>query len=173
MIKIVLLVGRGNSGKTRTLKKFFGIEFSIKLKRYEYIERVIDQKVVCSVGLSSPQELISFCNYKVVIENIKTRLEKAKREVKRRHNKKDFIFIIPFGLYMKIGKMNEDCIKNPIEQLKLDGYEVFPIYLKRKFKRILSRNQLFDNFIGIFTSHKILSREEYDKQAEEVKRLIN
>ena len=169
MVQIVLLIGRGNSGKTETLKKFFGIHR--RLRRYEYIEKSINGNVVCAVSLSSPQELmkeIAFCDYDLVINNIKKRLNMAKREVKKRHNTDDFIFVMPFGLYLRRdGRTNEDCILKPIEQLKKDGHTVLPIYLKKA-----SKNPFFDKFMNGLTSNEISSRKDYDKQAEELEKLI-
>lgn len=171
MVKVVLLIGRANSGKTNTLKKFFGADR--RLKPYEYIE-IGDKETICAVGLGSPQELRPpFCNYGPVIANINKRLNIAKKAVKERHAKNDFIFIIPFGLYMKKGKPNEDCILKPIKQLKDDGYEVLPIYLQMPFKKSLSKNPVFDNFMKGVTTRIVSSRGAYNEQADELKKIIS
>ncbi len=170
MIKIVPLIGIRDSGKTGTLLAFFRIK-----KRpgsYGYIDRKLKGKIVCAYGLCSPQELREFCKYKLVIENIKERLSRAKTEVKKGRGKDDFIFIIPFGLYMRNGKINENCILKPIERLKKDGYAVSPIYLRRQLS-ISSRTQDFDDFIKKVTTKKIDStKDDEDRQAKELKKLI-
>lgn len=165
MIKIVVLIGRGASGKSKTLKRFFGIDR--RLRKNEYIENIIDGKIICAVSLSSPQELRGYCKYDLVMTNILERLNIAKREVKKRHNRDDFIFVIPFGLYMRDDKINEDCIFKPIEWLKAQAHIVKLIYLKRHTRKLL-----FDEFMARLTKDNIVSREDYDKQAEELRNLI-
>ncbi len=167
MINVIILTGRGDSGKTRTLNEFFGVGSWSK----GYHDQIINGKIVCAVDFRSPQESdwIPFCDYNLVIENIIERLEEAKKEVKRRHNKDDFVFIIPFTLQRKDGKINEDCISKPIKDLKAKGHSVAPIYLKRAFQK---QQQWYDEFMRGLATHEILSREEYREQAEELKKII-
>ncbi len=170
MIKIVPLIGIRDSGKTGTLLEFFGVEK--RSGSYGYMDRVIKGKIVCAYGLCSPQELREYCNYNLVIENIKERLARAKIEVKKRRGKGEFIFIIPFGLYMRDGEINENCILKPIDRLKKDGYAVSPIYLRRQLS-ISSRAKDFDDFVKKVTTKKIDSiKDDEDRQAKELKKLI-
>lgn len=170
MVTIVLLIGIRDSGKTGTLLEFFGV----KKRRgsYGYMDRIINGKIVCAYGLGSPQELREYCKYKLVIENIKDRLERAETEVKKKHGKHDFTFVIPFGLYMRDGKINENCILKPIEWLKKDGYVVSSIYLRRQLS-ISSRTQDFDDFMKEVTTKRIDSTKDgEERQSKELKKLI-
>lgn len=166
MINVIILIGRSNSGKTKTLHEFFGIKPWSK----GYHDKIINEKIVCAVGFCSPQESewIPFCNYDLVIGDIIERLEKAKKEVKKIHNKDDFVFVIPFTLMKKNGSINENCILKPIEDLKDKGHIVVPIYLNRAYKK----QQWYDEFMKELTNHQILSREKYGEQAEELKKII-
>lgn len=166
MVTVVILIGRSNSGKTRTLKRFFGIDR--RLRPNEYMDRT-NGKIVCAVKLNSPQEEEDFCKYEDVVNNINKRLERAKSEVKNRHKMDDFVFIIPFGLYVRRddGKINEDCILKPIEQLKKEGHAILLIYLNRP-----SRKPIYDKFMKGLTTHEISSRKDYDNQAKELRKLI-
>ncbi len=170
MITIVPLIGLRDSGKTGTLLEFFGVEK--RSGSYGYMDRKIKGKIVCAYGLCSPQELRGFCKYDLVIENIKERLNKAKIEIKNKRGEDDFIFIIPFGLYMRDGKINENCISVPIARLKKDGYAVSPIYLRKQLS-ISSRTKDYDDFMKKVTTKKIDSTKDgEEKQAEELKKLI-
>ena len=167
MINVIILIGRGNSGKTKTLHEFFGVKAWAK----GYHEKSINEKIVCAVGFRSSQESewIPFCNYDLVIENIIERLEKAKKEVKNKYDKDDFVFVIPFTLKREDGRINDDCIIKPIEYLTDKGHIVVPIYLNRPYLR---QQQWYDEFVMGLTNHVILSREEYGEQAEELKKII-
>ena len=167
MINVIILIGRSNSGKTKTLHEFFGIGSWSK----GYHDKIINGKIVCAVGFSSPQEseLTSFCNYNLVIEDIIERLEIARKEVKKRRDKDDFVFVIPFTLKKKDAMINKDCIIKPIEDLNDKGHIVVPIYLNRVYLR---KQQWYDQFMRDLTTHVILSREEYGEQAEELKEII-
>ena len=167
MINVIMLIGKGDSGKTRTLHNFFGTGSWSK----GYHDKIINGKIVCAVGFSSPQEseLTSFCNYNLVIEDIIERLEIARKEVKKRRDKDDFVFVIPFTLKKKDAMINEDCIIKPIEDLRGKGHNVVPIYLNRVY---LKQKQWYDKFMAGLTNHQILSREEYGEQAEDLKNII-
>ena len=167
MINVIILIGRSNSGKTKTLHEFFGIKAWSK----GYHEKIINEKIVCAVDFRSPQESewIPFCNYDLVIENLIERLEKAKKEVKKRPDKDDFVFVIPFTLMKENGSINEDCILKPIEDLGDKGHIVVPIYLNRRY---INQQQWYDQFMTGLTNHMILSRKEYGEQAEELKKII-
>ena len=168
MVNIICLIGRRSSGKTRTLKKFFGLGSDERIRNDEYIDKK-NGKIVCAVGFGSPQELNEFCKFKDVIDNLNERIKIAKEEVKKTYKKDDFVFVIPFTLMTKIdGRNNENCILKPIEMLKNKGYDIFLIYLKRP-----SRNPWYDEFMESLTTYEILSREEYGEQAKELNKLIS
>ena len=162
MVTVILLIGKANSGKTRTLKKFYGVDGIIK-----YIDKRIGKTIVCSVSLTSPQELREFCKYELVIENLNKRLKTAEKKVKEKYNKNDFVFVIPFTLMEKEGSINKNCILKPIENLKDKGHNIHPIYLKKT-----SKNSDYDEFMKELKPQEILSRKEYCEQARKLKNLI-
>ena len=167
MVTIICLTGRRSSGKTKTLKKFFGVREDDRIRNNEYIDKK-NGKIICAVGFGSPQELEGFCQFEDVIDNLNKRLEIAKEEVKKRYKKDDFVFIIPFTLMTKIdGRNNTNCILKPLEILKNKGHVVSLIYLTRP-----SRNPWYDKFMRSLTTYEILSREEYSEQAKELKKLV-
>lgn len=167
MVTMILLVGKSDSGKTKTLNEFFGVGRWSK----GYHEKIINGKIVCVVGFRSPQESdwISFCKFELVIKDINERLKNAETEVKKKHDKDDFVFVIPFTLKREDGRINEDCILKPIEDLRDKGHIVVPIYLNRTHRK---QQQLYDEFMKELTIHVILSREEYIEQAKELSNLI-
>ena len=152
--KIVLLCGERDSGKTKTLRELFN------LRSYQRIGRItINNKIICVVGLGSPQEKEEFCHVKDVKDNIKKRIKYCERQFGN-----DFVLVIPFSIYKKRdGRTNENCIIKPIEWLK-SLYSVHIIYL-----RIVNYADLIMEKI---TTNEIRSRRDYIRQAEELKQFI-
>ena len=75
MTTVVILCGANSCGKTTTLKGFFGIDKDVDSPK-GYIEKEVNEKIVCAVSFSSPQEQIKvFCKFEKVQENIKNRLK--------------------------------------------------------------------------------------------------
>ena len=117
MKTIVLLCGADRSGKTNTIKRFFGV--SGRLKRNQLLKKVLDGKAIYAVSTSSPQELKvldskeiyavsasapqeleQFCKVESVKKRIKQRIDKVEVESKS----EDYVLILPFGIYAKKGK---------------------------------------------------------------------
>lgn len=166
MKTIVLLCGDRNSGKTKTLKTFFGVSDIKRLKPMQLLETTVKRKRVYAVGLTSPQELANdFCNVEKVDKRINKRLEKCELNSQGR----DYVLIIPFTLFVKNGNVNERCIIEPIELLRSKGYNVVSVYLRKATSTFL---HLFDALMNKIKATTIESSEDYDRQAEELKKLI-
>lgn len=166
MKTIVLLCGVARSGKTKTLKRFFNV--SGRLKPYQRLERVVDDKKVYAFSLCAPQELVKeFCYVNEVIDKIEKRIQKFEEA----SHSQDCVLIIPFGIYARKGKaeINEQCILKPIDWLRAKGYRVFPVYLRKERTRYLS---LKDALMNRITKHVIKSDKNYDRQARELETLI-
>jgi len=165
MKTIVLLCGADRSGKTSTLRRFFG--FSGDLRSKQLLERTLDGKKVYAVHLGSPQELANdFCN----LEKVKPRIEKRIQKCEEASKGQDYVLIIPFTLFVEEGKINERCILDPIESLKARGFKVAPIYLRKEKTVYL---ELKDSFMNRITKYVIRSNKEYDRQARELETIIN
>lgn len=164
MKTIVLLCGADRSGKTNTLKRFFGV--SGRLNPNQLLERVLDGKKVYAFNLGSPQELAGvFCE----LDKVKPRIEKRIQKCEQASLGQDYFLIIPFTLSVKEGKINERCILEPIESLKARDFKVVPIYLKKEKTAYL---ELKDALMNRITKHVIKSDEDYDRQARELETLI-
>ena len=127
MKTIVILCGVGEAGKTKTLKELFGVSNIRRLRRMKLLEKVLDGKKVYAVSLSSAQEQEEFCQVDKVKANIERRILKCEQASQIQQ----YMLIIPFAVYRRKGKLNEDCILKPIDWLRNRGFKVHPIYLKR------------------------------------------
>jgi len=166
MKTIVILCGVNETGKTKTLKRFFGVSHIGRLRPMQLLERTLNGKKVCAVSLSSPQELKKFCEVDEVKDSIEKRIQKCERASKGQ----DYTLIIPFGVYGAVnGKLNEDCILKPIKWLRDQGFRVFVIYLEKKRARGLN---LIDSFVKKITSIEIASTEEYERQSKDLENFI-
>lgn len=170
MKTIILLCGSNEVGKTRTLKKFFGISFENRLHPNQVLEKIIDGKQVYAVSLSSPQELTRvFCNVEEVKRRISQRIEKCEMKAKE----KNYVLIIPHGVYSGRGKnkgqLNERCVLEPIEWLRKLGFNVFVIYLRKASARFLTQ---IDMLVRKIASLEIGSNEDYTRQAKELDNFI-
>ncbi len=168
MNNIVIVCGANSSGKSTTLKAFFGIA-----EAPEYNKRTINGKTVCAVSFGvtfgSPQEQSHFCNFKEVQDNINDRLSICDKRAS-----KPYFCLIPFtmsGSPKRKKTVNRDCILKPIEELS-KSYNVFVIYLKKTNTHHLDDK---DALIEELTSIKnvvvvrpfILSTpEDYDKSKD-------
>ena len=95
-----------------------------------------------------------------VKDNVNRRIERVEEET----NVEDYILIIPFTVRRSKGKPNEDCITKPIEWLRDRGFRVLVVYLKKM--------RWIDLFMKKIMSNEIESTEDYDKQAEDLEKLI-
>jgi len=165
MKTIVLLCGVVRSGKTKTLRRFFRFEGS--LRSNPLLERTLDGKKVYAFHLGSPQELAhDFCN----LDKVKPRIEKRIKKCEEASKGQNYTLIIPFTLSVKQGKINERCILKPIESLKARGiFRVVPIYLRKEKTPYL---ELKNSFMKRITRYEIKSNEDYDRQARELETLI-
>jgi hypothetical protein len=166
MKTVVLLCGDRNSGKTNTLKTFFGVSGIKRLRPMQLLKTTVNGKRVYAVGLTSPQELAKdFCKVEKVDKRINKRLGKCELDSQGQ----DYVLIIPFTLFVKNGNVNERCIIEPIESLRSKGYNVVPVYLKKATSTFL---HLFDALMNKIRATTIESSKDYDGQAEELKKLI-
>lgn len=162
----MVLCGVGQAGKSKTLKEFFNVNHIKRLAQMQLLRKVLNGKKIYAVSLNSPQELRAFCDVEGVKSSIKKRIQKCEDVSKGQ----DYVLIIPFGIYGAVrGKLNEDCILNPIEWLRSLGFRVFLIYLRKKTARAL---RLVDSFMREFASNVIESTEEYGRQARELEKII-
>ena len=181
-IKVVLLIGSGNSGKNTTLIqfcKFYGYKPKINKKGKEVFRRgkvilkgKINNKEVLILPLtSSPQEKTDFCN----VEKVKEIISKFMKNNKKTAKKEDYnevLVIIAFTIRTYEGNIGEKCITEPIDILISEGYEIFKVYLKREdipdFERI-------DNFVENKLKYDkliISKKDEGIRQATELKEFV-
>ena len=166
MKTVVLLCGDRDSGKTNTLKTFFGVSDIKRLKPMQLLVTTVNGKRICAIGLTSPQELANdFCNVEKVDKRINKRLEKCELN-SQGHG---YVLIIPFTLFVEDGNVNERCIIEPIESLRSKGYNVVPVYLRKTTSTFL---HLFGALMSKIGATIIESSKDYDRQAEELKKLI-
>ena|SRR5208283_3454764 len=171
MIKIVVLCGVENSGKTNTMKRFFRFN-GARWPRNRLLQRIIDDKTVYAVGANSPQELNR--KYKEetdkFVELIKARIQEVLNICNKESGGKEYVLILPFTIYRhKKGKaICEESIKEPIEYFRR-SFKVKPLYLKRKdcsfpdefmFSIIDSKNDV------------IKSGMNYEKQSRELEKQV-
>jgi len=168
MKTIVLLIGTNEAGKTKTLKKFFGVSLIMRLRPLQLLNKVINGTTVFGVSLSSPQEQSKFCN----VNEVETRLTKRIQKCEDTSGGKDYAIIIPFGVYQKSRKsklLNEKCILEPMEWLKGLGFKVVALYLRKESARLLDDKSSLVRKIAKF---EILSNKEYERQAKEIEALL-
>ena len=166
MKKIVLLCGVEAVGRTKTLKKFFGVNLNKKLRPRQLLQRTINGTLIYAVSLVSPQEMSDFCDVENVRAIIRNRIEKCDLASGGKH----YTLVIPFGLFgAQSGKLNERCIYKPIEWLQNLGFSVDVVYLRKKTARRLA---LIDSFMRTLTFNVIESTEEYKRQAREFESFI-
>jgi hypothetical protein len=168
MKTIVLLIGANEAGKTKTLKVFFGVPLTKRLGPLQLLSRVFNGKMIFGVSLSSPQEQSTFCNVGQVKEKVSKRIGKFEAASTGR----DYIAIIPFGVYQKnrtSNELNERCIFEPIEWLKESGFRVVPVYLRKESTRLLDEK---DSLIRKVAKFEILSNKDYKRQAKELEAII-
>ena len=161
MNKIVILCGADSSGKTTTLRGFFGVTKGKSPSHFK--GRKIDGRIVCAVSFCSPQEQEDFCVVKDVQRNIQKRIEECVKET----NGKSYILIIPFTMSVSEKdrtRLNEDCIRKPIEELK-KSFKVFIIYLRKETaQKLREKDALMDCII--FDKKIETTKKDYDKSTE-------
>lgn len=166
MKTIVLLCGSNNVGKTKTLKKFFGVSLDGRLKPMQLLERTLNGKKICAVSLCSPQELSHFC----VVDEVKESIEKRIQKCEEHYRNQDYTLLMPFTLSVKDGGINERCILEPIEWLRTKGFKVVSVYLRRENIRDLP---LKDALMKKITSMIIESKkDDYDRQSRELEDIL-
>ena len=166
MKNILILCGGNQSGKTKTLKEFFGVSHIRKLAKMRLLEKVLNGRKVYAVSLCAPQELRDPCD----VEGVKNSIRKRTKKCEQASNGQQYTLIIPFGLYGAVkGKLNEDCILNPIEWLRSQGFRIFVIYLRKETAR---RLDLVNSFMKQLTSNVIESTKDYKRQSKELEDFI-
>ena len=163
---VVLLIGSNDSGKTKTLKTFFRVNLSDETKPMQVHTRKLNRKDVLCVGLSSPQELCTFCHSDEVKRNIEERVCICEKETKG----KDYFLIIPFEVYRNAsGEINSKCIIEPIMSLRVKG-KVVLVYLRKGSAEI---NQSLDMLMtSLSVKNRIGSTMNYGKQAKELEEIL-
>jgi len=161
MNSIVILCGGDSSGKTATLKGFFGVNKRNRSPS-SFIDRKLDGKRICAVSFDSPQEHEDFCKVNDVQKNINGRIRECNEETKG----DPYILIVPFTMSTSEAdrkKLNKNCILKPIEELK-KSFIVFVIYLKKKNAKLLAEK---DALMKGITSVVIeTTKDDYDKSTE-------
>jgi ribonucleotide reductase alpha subunit len=165
MKTIVLLCGADRSGKSNTLKRFFRV--SGRLKPNQLLIRVLNGKTIYAVSASAPQELEKFCK----VEDVKARIEKRIEKCEEASQGKDYILILPFGIYAKKGKkeISEPCILEPKKWLETRGLKILAIYLRKEKNAYV---ELKDALMKRIAKHLIMSDMDYDRQAKELEEII-
>lgn len=158
MKTVIILCGVAGSGKTKTLKSFFGLDPDERLRRYGLLEKTLDGEKIYAFSLSSPQEQEDFCE----VEDVKTNIEERIRKCEQASQGNDYTLIIPFTISRKreTGEYNEDCIIKPINWLTNRRFRVYTIYLKKM--------RPVDIIMKRITSREIESMEEYHRQARDL-----
>jgi hypothetical protein len=167
MKTVVLLCGSNCVGKTMTLKVFFGVKHIRKLKPMQLLENHLNGKTVYAVSLSSPHELANdFCNVKKVEERVDKRLKKCDEKAQG----KDYFLIIPFTMSVEDGEINEKCILEPIEWLRVMNIRVTAVYLRKTETDLLDAK---DALMEKIAAPRIISKiDEEDRQARELEEII-
>ncbi|MCW4024533.1 MAG: hypothetical protein NWF01_05810 [Candidatus Bathyarchaeota archaeon] len=169
MKTIVLLCGTNEAGKTKTLKAFFGLPLTGRLKPFQLLERTLKGRKIFAVSLGSPQELEGFCEATDVKNNIQRRIQICEEKAAGT----DYVLIIPFGVYQKSkteDKLNKSCFLNPIKWLKSNGFEVIAVYLRKRTARLIDAKDKLIRSVAI--DEEIESSKEYHKQAKELEDII-
>jgi len=166
MKTVVLLIGSNDSGKTKTLKTFLRVNLNDEIKPMQVLTRKLNRKDVLSIGLSSPQELCSFCHSDEVKRNIEERVSICEKETKGR----DYFLIIPFEVYRNVnGEINSKCIIEPILSLRVKG-KVVLVYLRKGNAEI---NYSLDMLMtSLSVKNRIGSTMSYEKQAKELEEIL-
>ena len=121
-----------------------------------------DDKTVCAVSFSSPQERSAFCYVEQVQDDINKRIQECDKESKG----KPYILLIPFtmsGSRAKKKKLNNECIVKPIEELE-KKFKVYVIYLKKKNARNLAEKDALMKKIAVAEIET--TKTDYDKSKE-------
>jgi hypothetical protein len=167
-LKVIVLIGVQDSGKTTTLEKFVK-HFDESVTQRHYYRH--DGKLIC-VYFGSPQELFPFCNYGMVIENV---IGSARSRVKKAETRGCGLIVLPFTLQVKEGKMNRDCIEKPIRELERKGIEAHIVYLRREKDdedNTLECLQEMDELMTELEAKKIASDNEPEGQARLLFRIV-
>lgn len=163
MSAIVILCGSNNSGKTSTIKGFFGGKYTLTESRAHFYERILDGKKVFAVNAGSPQEIVKkFCRVELVNKDIEKRIS----ECNKKAESQSYILIIPFTMSVSKAdrtKLNEDCILKPIEKRK-ETFNVFVIYLKKTSAKNLAKKNALMKQIALIEIET--TEDNYDKSAE-------
>jgi len=165
---IVLLCGSNEAGKTKTLKTFFGLSITGRLRPMQLLKRIINKKTVYAISLSSPQEQSDFCQ----VEEVKQRIQKRISVCDQDSQGEDYALIIPFGIYQepkKKGEINSKCIIEPMLSLKSKGIRIVPIYLRKERSIIV---HLIDILMRKIAKYQIESDKNYERQAKELERIL-
>jgi hypothetical protein len=166
MKTVVLLIGSNDSGKTETLKTFFRANPSDILKPMQVLKRKLNRKDVLGIGVSSPQELCSFCDSDEVKRNIEERIGICEQETKG----KDYFLVIPFEVYRNAnGEINSKCIIEPLFSLRVKG-KVVSVYLRKGNAEINQSLDLLMNSLSV--KNRIGSTMNYEKQAKELEEIL-
>ncbi len=118
--KIFILLGVGDSGKTKTIKAFFGVDNRYKTR--SILEIGGEEFTIYMVLLGSPQERNEFCDVENVNIDIQNRLDYC--EVRDAN----YMLLIPFTIKRNFDdrSLNENCISE-LPRSKLRGVKCRPV----------------------------------------------
>jgi len=177
MAKIVILIGRAFSGKTKTIKSLAEM-LGLRRERFDDIGYILcgqAQEIYTQTG-SIQEEVISkfrdvFAQLSSLQEKNKAILEKVidetKKWIKFLSDKPNAIAIIPFTLLGK--EFMEELIIRPLELFNHSGNDVKVVYLYREYKINIKYKKMVENVMNkIGQYHTITSEKEYNVQAQEL-----
>lgn len=171
MITLVPLVGKPDSGKTKTILAFFGYDPDGRISPNKTYERVINGKQVFCIGVASVQEL-SFQKKRekkfsdeewvqYLIERIELKINRCRRECKC----SDFILITPFTVYKdRSGNIRTYLIDGPINHFHNNGHDIHVVTLLKASDT--------EQYLVDLGEHMIISNMEWQRQANELEAFI-
>jgi hypothetical protein len=169
MVKsIVILLGYGNSGKSRTLKK---IKTKLTKIRGDGRKYSLNGRNVFIFTNSPQEELHKFRNCPRIIELLTDFIIKGHIDYCN-INESEYILLLPFTIFKLNTHLNDEWILKPIQKIKSLGYKVHVVYLKggKKVPNILDVDDLANR---INKEKTIISRiREEDRQANELKNFL-
>lgn len=171
MITIVPLVGKSDSGKTKTILAFFGHDPNGRISPNIIYTRVVDGKQVYCIGVASVQEL-SFRRKRekkfsdeewvqYLIERIELKINRCRRECKC----SDFILITPFTVFKdRRGNIRTYLIDGPINHFRSIGHDIHIVTLLKASDT--------EQYLADLGEQVIKSKMEWQRQANELEAFI-
>lgn len=164
---IVILLGYGNSGKSRTLKK---LKTKLTKIRGDRIKHSLNGRKVFIFTNSPQEELHKFRNCPRIIELLTDFITKGHIDYCN-INENEYILLLPFTIFKLNTHLNDEWILKPLQEIKSLGYKVHVVYLRggKKVRNISEVDNLANRADKEMT---IVSRNDEDSQANELKNFL-